>query len=125
MGSRSGDPAPGPAPAGLFALRPREHRGKDLLPPDAWQLVRHAFKLSHRELEIAQLIFDGKKLAAIAEESRLGLGTVKTYCQRLYRKVRVSDQRELTLAVVGAYLELRPDAVSSTRMTATGRRPGA
>jgi DNA-binding NarL/FixJ family response regulator len=125
MGSRSGDPAPGPAPAGLLALRPRDQRGSDLLSPDAWQLVRHAFKLSHRELEIVQLIFDGKKLAAIAQESRLALGTVKTYCQRLYRKVHVNDQRELALAVVAAYLELRPEAMSSPRMTASGRRPGA
>ena len=55
----------------------------------------------------------------------LALGTVKTYCQRLYRKVRVSDQRELALAVVGAYLELRPETVSSARMTSAGRRPRA
>jgi len=100
-------------------------RGKNVLSAEAWRLVGHELRLSPRELEIVQHIFDGRKLAAIAEESHLALGTVKTYCQRIYHKVRVNDQRELALAVVGAYLELLASPVSSTRMTSSVRHPHA
>ena len=49
----------------------------------------------------------GKKLSTIAQELKLSLGTVKTYNQRIHRKLELSDQRELVLRVVGVYEQLR------------------
>ncbi len=43
-------------------------------------------------------------MLAIAQKMNLSLGTVKTYSQRVHRKLQVSDQRELTLAIISAYL---------------------
>ncbi len=71
-----------------------------------WQCVRGELGLSLRELEVVQHIFDGKKLSTIADDMQLALGTVKTYCQRIHRKLGVADQRELTLAVLNAHLSL-------------------
>ncbi len=70
-----------------------------------WRRVRSALRLSRRELELVRHIFDGKKLAAIAKEMKLALGTVKTYSQRIHHKLDVTDQRELALAVLEAHLE--------------------
>ena len=56
-------------------------------------------------VELIQHIFEGKKLQAIALDMGLALGTVKTYSQRIYRKLRVSDQRELTVAVLSIHLK--------------------
>lgn len=70
-----------------------------------WPRVGSALRLSRREFELVRHIFDGKKLAAIAKEMKLALGTVKTYSQRIHRKLDVSDQRELALAVMNAHLQ--------------------
>ena len=80
--------------------------GKALLTPNDWQRVAIELLLSPRQLELIRHIFDGKKLVAVAQEMNLSLGTVKTYSQRIHRKLQVSDQRELTLAVIRAHLQL-------------------
>ncbi len=80
--------------------------GRALLDSVQWPSVGEYLGLSSRELELVQHILAGKKMFAIATDMGLALGTVKTYSQRIHRKLRVSDQRELTLAVVGAHLHL-------------------
>ena len=71
-----------------------------------WQRIGEQLGLSQRELEVVQQIIEGKKLFAIAREMNLALGTVKTYSQRVHHKLGVGDQRQLTLAVMRAYLHL-------------------
>jgi DNA-binding NarL/FixJ family response regulator len=125
MRSRRGLPALRATRIGRFALPASGRRGSDLLSAEGWLAVGRALALSRRELQIVQLIFDGRKLSAVAQESGLALGTVKTYCQRVYRKVGVNDQRELALAVFAAYLDLLPGAVPPLGMTSAGRQPNA
>ena len=72
-----------------------------------WKSVRLKLHLSERELEVVQSVFVGRTLAQISDEMRLALGTVKTYVQRIYRKVQVSSQQELTLRVIDAHLRNR------------------
>ena len=83
-----------------------DQSGRSILTGQDWQRVGGALGLSRRELELVQHIFDGKKLFAVAQAMRLSLGTVKTYSQRIHQKLAVSDQRELTLAVLGTHLRL-------------------
>ena len=71
-----------------------------------WQRVRETLGLSLREFQVVQHIFAGKTLSDIAQEMQLGLGTVKTYSQRVYRKLDVSNRQQLTLLVVSAHLQL-------------------
>ncbi len=84
----------------------RVRTGRALLSPDQWQGIGEELHLCHRELELIQHIFDGKKLAAIARDMGLSLGTVKTYSQRIHHKLQVSDQSELILAVMSAHCYL-------------------
>ena len=53
-----------------------------------------------------QHVFAGEKLLAMAGAMNLALGTVKTYTQRIHRKLQVCDQQELILAVIEAHLRL-------------------
>ena len=80
--------------------------GRSILSSEGWERVRVELGLSPRELQLVQHIFDGKKLSVIARDMRLALGTIKTYSQRIHSKLEVSDQRELTLAVIDAHLQV-------------------
>ncbi len=80
--------------------------GRELLANVDWQRVRGKLGLSPRELQVVQHILEGKTLSAISREMQLGLGTVKTYSQRVYRKLDVTNRQELTLLVVSAHLQL-------------------
>ena len=71
-----------------------------------WLRVGLELGLSPQEVQVVQYIFEGKTLSAIAREMQLGLGTVKTYAQRAYRKLAVTDRQELTLVVVSVHLQL-------------------
>jgi DNA-binding NarL/FixJ family response regulator len=99
--------------------RPELHNGRAILSETHWEITRRRLGLSVREMELVQHIFDGKKLLRIAQDMNLALGTVKTYSQRVHRKLRVSDQRELILAILEEHLRRKahaPDrfAVQST-----------
>jgi len=78
--------------------------GRTILREGDWLRVGRRLSLSPRELELVQHIFEGKKLTTIAQDMALSLGTVNTYCQRIHRKLRVSNQRELTLVILCAHL---------------------
>ncbi len=80
--------------------------GRVLLANVDWQRVRGQLGLSLRELQVVQHILEGKTLSAIAREMQLGLGTVKAYLQRVYRKLDVTNRQALTLLVVSAHLQL-------------------
>lgn len=105
-------PRDGGAPRALFRNRGGESRddgqppldGRAILSESDWRRVGSRLCLSPRELELVQHLFEGKKLLAVAQDMRLSLGTVKTYSQRIYQKVRVGNQRELILAVFSAHL---------------------
>ena len=99
-------------PPGGYGRKPTNGNGRELLSNEDWQRVAGRLGLSPRELQLVQLIFDGKKLATIARDMSLSLGTVKTYSQRVKRKLAVSDQRELALAVMGAHLDLMRTSVN-------------
>ena len=70
---------------------------------DDWAAIREELGLSARELELVKHIFEGKKLLSAARAMGLSHGTVKTYIQRIHRKLCVADQRELVLSVFAAH----------------------
>ena len=78
--------------------------GRSILSETDWRRVGRSLGLSPRELELVQRIFDGRKLTVIAQEMGLAAGTVKTYSQRIYHKLRVSDQRGLALAIFTEFM---------------------
>lgn len=81
--------------------------GSILLSQEDWRRIAKELRLSARELQVVQEIFDGKKLSTIAQEMNLGMGTVKTYCQRIYHKLHIHDQRELAMVVLARHIKNR------------------
>lgn len=64
------------------------------------------FQLSQREAEVAQMILRGKGIQEIAEVLSLSDKTVNTYRYRLYAKLKIKNDVELTrLAVKHHYFE--------------------
>ncbi|MGY6276623.1 response regulator [Methylomonas sp. MgM2] len=58
------------------------------------------FQLSQREAEVAQMILRGKKIQEIAEALTLSDKTVNTYRYRLYAKLKIKNDVELTRLAV-------------------------
>jgi DNA-binding CsgD family transcriptional regulator len=71
----------------------------------AWLEVARRLGLSAQELNVAKRILAGEKLATIAFELNLGLGTVKTYSQRIYHKLQVSDHCRLAVVMLSNYFD--------------------
>ncbi len=87
-------------------LQPGSRNGRELIRHEDWLRIRASLGLSPRELQLVQHIFEGNTLSDIAQDMQLALGTVKTYVQRVYRKLEISSQRELAMVVMIAYVEL-------------------
>jgi len=62
--------------------------------PDKDQLPHES--LSNRELEIMFLLAEGKKVKAIAKELTLSVSTVFTYRVRIFEKLKLKNDVELT-----------------------------
>src|SRR5262245_53174821 len=89
-------------------LKPILRRGRFILPYDAWRVIANSLRISDRELEIVQGIFDDRKEFAIADELKISTHTVHTHLERLYRKLGVSSRVGLVLSILSEYLSLLP-----------------
>src|SRR5438093_9894197 len=78
--------------------------GLSLLPMSAWSGIGMALRLSRRELQIVQGVFDDRKEESIAYELGISPHTVNTYFQRLYAKLRVCSRPQLIVRVMAEYL---------------------
>jgi DNA-binding CsgD family transcriptional regulator len=67
-----------------------------------------ALRLSAREVQMVQGIFDDQKEANIAFTLAISPHTVNTYLQRLYAKLHVSSRPQLIVRVIAEYLTLSP-----------------
>lgn len=57
--------------------------------------VAGAYKLTHRESEIAGLVYEGKSNAEISEALYISISTVKTHMRNIFAKTDVSSRLEL------------------------------
>ena len=92
-------------------LKPVLHRGRSILPYDAWRVIANSLRISDRELQIVQGIFDDRKEFAIADELKISVHTVHTHLERLYRKLGVSSRVGLVLSILSEYLSSLPPAL--------------
>ena len=92
-------------------LKPILRRGRSILPYDAWRLVANSLRISDRELQIIQGIFDDRKEFAIADELKISMHTVDTHLERLYRKLGVSSRVALVLCILSEYLSSLPPSL--------------
>ena len=89
-------------------LKPFLHRNRSILPHDAWEVIANSLRISDRELQIIQGIFDDQKEFAIADELTMSVHTVHTHVERLYRKLGVSSRVTLVLYILSEYLSSLP-----------------
>src|SRR5580693_2173467 len=78
--------------------------GSALLPCDMWNRLRDSLKLSDRELQIVQGIFEDQKQESIAYNLGISPHSVNTYIQRIYSKLRIGSRPQLILRVMSEYL---------------------
>lgn len=64
-----------------------------------WQKSDPLNTLSERERELSELVAQGLRNRAIAEELGLSEGTVKVYLNRIFEKLGISSRTELVLAI--------------------------
>jgi DNA-binding CsgD family transcriptional regulator len=87
---------------------PIVHRDRSILPHDAWTRIASSLRISDRELQIIQEIFDDRKESAIADDLTISVHTVHTHLERLYRKLGVSTRVGLVVHILSEYLSSLP-----------------
>ena len=80
--------------------------GAAMLSQSAWEKIGKSLRLSGRELRILQGVFNDCTERGIAHELKISSHTVHTHCERLYRKLGVTDRVKLVLRVVSEFLVL-------------------
>ncbi len=81
--------------------------GRFPLSPRYWQALGDSLRLSVRELQVVQSVFEGGTEAEIADQLRLSAHTIHSYLDRLYKKLKVNSRCELAVRVFEEYLTLR------------------
>ena len=71
-----------------------------------WDKIGCSLRLSGQELRIVRGVFDDCTEPAIADELNVSSHTVHTHCERLYRKLGVTDRIKLVLRVIDEFLAL-------------------
>lgn len=87
----------------------RRHEASRLFSDKAWSAIQESLKLSAREIEITRYIFADCQEKAIAEQLSLSPHTVRTYCERLYRKLNVNSRVEMVVTIMDQFLHLTED----------------
>ena len=82
-------------------------RGRSLFSDEQWHSIARSLKLSAREFQIVQAIFDNEIEAAIGVQLGISSHTVHTYLERLYRKLGVGSRCGLLVRVFAEYLVLQ------------------
>ena len=89
--------------------------GPLVFPDSTWRALARQLKLSDRESQILQAVFDDEKESVIAANLGISSHTVHTHLERLYRKLGVSSRVSLLRRVFFEYLRLRAEDPASTK----------
>ena len=98
-------------------------RGAAALDAAAWREIRRGLKLSNRELQIIQGIFDDKLEYTIASELGVTVNTIRTELRRLRRKLKTGNRVTVLLCVLEEFL--RQTASDQTALPAICRHRAA
>jgi DNA-binding CsgD family transcriptional regulator len=116
--------AEGPAAAPDTGGVPAEKPPSWFLSDSEWQAVATALRLSDRQLQIAQYLFDGFDEASIAKALGLSHHTVHTHIHRLYRSLHIASRSELLVLVFLTHLSAARRLTSEVTPEVTRRRHG-
>ncbi len=88
-----------------------------MLSPAEWSVIAGALRLSPRELDVVQCIFDDHTEAAMARQLAISVDTVHTHLERLYRKLGVSTRCGAAIRVFAEYAGPRSPRSADGRRT--------
>lgn len=80
--------------------------GRRVIGDVGWRRIRKHLRMSEREFEIAQALFDDMNESEIADTLGISPHTVHTHLERLYRKTGVSSRVQLVVFVLHEYMDL-------------------
>lgn len=98
----------------IVPISSSDYSGRHMLRPHDWERIRLSLRLSVREIQITQYIFDDEKTECIATELGISVHTVNTYLQRLYFKLSVCSRPRLILRVLKNHLEYLEEGADQT-----------
>ena len=71
-----------------------------LLDKKHWSYIQRRFRMSPREVQVAQLVCKGFSNEEIAKNLRIKHGTVKTHLRNIYRRIRTKNKIAMLLKLV-------------------------
>jgi DNA-binding NarL/FixJ family response regulator len=71
-----------------------------LLKQEHWSYIKRHYDMSHREVQVAELICMGFSNEEVAKDLKIRPGTVKTHLRNIYRRIRVNNKIAMLLKVV-------------------------
>jgi len=98
----SKDKTTGLSPEAPFYSQPRIA----ILNDKHWSYIRRLYRMSPREVEVAQLICQGFNNDEIAKNLKITHGTVKTHLRNIYRRVHVQNKITMLLRLVAQVANL-------------------
>lgn len=105
------------------AMTGRAVRGRGVLGRGDWQVVRTTLRLSPRQFEVMQHLFDDLPEAQIALSLGISPHTVHTYVRQIYGKLGACTRCEMLVCVFGIVLaarDARAAAVGGGKRSAAG-----
>ena len=73
----------------------------DLFNEKHWSYIQRYYRMSPREVQVAELICKGFDNDEIGKTLKIKAGTVKTHIRNIYRRMYVKNRIEMFLAFVG------------------------
>ena len=73
-----------------------------LLNEEHWFYIRRWYRMSARELQVAELVCKGFSNEEIAKDLNIKRGTVKTHIRNIYRRIHVKNKIEMLLKFMAA-----------------------
>jgi len=97
--------------AGTMGTKPKraEHkklRGAAILSDHAWSEIATALRITPRELQIVQGVFDNLTQKQVASRLSMHEHTAHTHLNRLFKKLNVTTRTELVLRVIEQLIAL-------------------
>ncbi len=95
-------------PHAMHSGRDSRHklRGASLLSDHAWHEIARTLRLTKRELQIVQGVFDNLPKTGIARRLQISDHTVHTHLNRLFKKIAVTTRTELVLRIMEQMITL-------------------
>ncbi len=87
-------------------IGPAVFAGRSLFAADAWKSIAESLRLSPRELQIVQCVFDDETEESIAQRLSISSHTVHSHMERVYRKLRVTSRVQLVIRTVAEHAHL-------------------